>query len=317
MLTTRIFFATDIHGSEKCFKKFISAASFYKANCIIMGGDITAKMIVTIVKQSDGSYTAKYLGGEYVARTDDELRKLEDNIRFVGYIPYLTDPNEVGHLQSDQNKVDQLFHRLMVADLEKWVKIAEERLKGTNVKCFILPGNDDRVDIDDSLEGSPVIVNPESKVLRIDEHHEMISTGYANITPWNCPRDIPEEQLAKKIENMASKVENMKNCIFSFHCPPFQSGLDDAPKLDATLRPVVKGGQMIMESVGSTAVREAIVKYQPLLGLHGHIHEARGATKIGRTICINPGSEYSEGVLRGVVVNLGKDEVLSHLLVAG
>jgi Icc-related predicted phosphoesterase len=317
MTVTRIFFATDIHGSQKCFKKFINSAAFYKANCIILGGDITAKMIVTIVKQPDGSYTAKYLGGEYTARTDDELRTLEERIRFIGYIPYLTDAVEVSDLQSDPKRVDELFRRLIAADLQNWLKIAEERLKGTDVKCFIIPGNDDRLDIDGLLEKSSLVVNPEGKVLRIDEEHEMISTGYANITPWNCPRDIPEEELAAKIENMASKVENMKNCIFTFHCPPLQSGLDDAPKLDADFRPVVRGGQMIMESVGSTAIREAIMKYQPLLGLHGHIHEARGVTKIGRSICINPGSEYSEGILRGVVVNLSRDEIKSHLLVAG
>jgi Icc-related predicted phosphoesterase len=317
MHLTRLFFSTDIHGSEKCFKKFVNAATFYKTNCIIMGGDITAKMIVTVVKETDGSYTAKYLGGEYTARNDAELRALEDRIRYVGYIPYLTNPDEVSDLQRDPKGVDELFRKLITAEIENWLKIAEERLKGTDVKCFILPGNDDRLEVDDLLEKSSVVVNPEGKVLRIDDDHEMISTGYANITPWNCPRDIPEDELAAKIEKMADKVGNMKNCIFTFHCPPIQSGLDDAPKLDADFRPVVRGGQMIMESVGSTAVRGAIMKYQPLLGLHGHIHEARGVTKIGRTICINPGSEYSEGILRGVVVNLGKDEVKSHLLVAG
>jgi Icc-related predicted phosphoesterase len=317
MTVTRIFFATDIHGSEKCFKKFINAASFYKANTIILGGDITAKMIVTVVKQSDGSYKAKYLGGEYSARTDDELQTLKDRIRYIGYIPYLTDTTEVNDLQSDPKKVDELFRTLITSDVENWLSIAEERLKGKGIKCFILPGNDDRLDIDGLIEKSSVAINPEGKLFRIDADHEMISTGYANITPWNCPRDIPEEQLAAKIESMASKVENMKNCIFTFHCPPIGSGLDDAPKLDADFRPVVKGGQMIMESVGSKAIREAIVKYQPLLGLHGHIHEARGVTKIGRTLCMNPGSEYSEGILRGVVVNLGKDDILSHLLVSG
>jgi Icc-related predicted phosphoesterase len=317
MTVTRIFFATDIHGSEKCFKKFTNAASFYKANTIILGGDITAKMIVTVVKQSDGSYKAKYLGGEYSARTDDELQTLKDRIRYIGYIPYLTDTTEVNDLQSDPKKVDELFRTLITSDVENWLSIAEERLKGKGIKCFILPGNDDRLDIDGLIEKSSVAINPEGKLFRIDADHEMISTGYANITPWNCPRDIPEEQLAAKIESMASKVENMKNCIFTFHCPPIGSGLDDAPKLDADFRPVVKGGQMIMESVGSKAIREAIVKYQPLLGLHGHIHEARGVTKIGRTLCMNPGSEYSEGILRGVVVNLGKDDILSHLLVSG
>lgn len=76
-------------------------------------------------------------------------------------------------------------------------------------------------------------------------------------------------------------------------------------------------GQMIMKSVGSVAVREAIEQYQPLIGLHGHIHESRGATRIGRTVCVNPGSEYGEGILRGVIVEIEGDRVRSHQFAAG
>ena len=38
---TKLFFATDVHGSEICWKKFISAGKFYEADVIILGGDIT------------------------------------------------------------------------------------------------------------------------------------------------------------------------------------------------------------------------------------------------------------------------------------
>jgi len=162
------------------------------------------------------------------------------------------------------------------------------------------------------------VINPEEKVVPVDDKHEMISTGYTNITPWNCPRDVSEEELAKKIENMTSKVTNMKNCIFNFHCPPYDSSIDSAPKLDKDLKPAVSpGGEMLMIPVGSTAVRAAIEKYQPLLGLHGHIHESRGTAKIGRTLCLNPGSEYGEGILRGALITLEDDKVKSHQLTSG
>ena len=73
----------------------------------------------------------------------------------------------------------------------------------------------------------------------------------------------------------------------------------------------------ILTSVGSTAVRSAIEKFQPLLGLHGHIHESKGSIKIGRTLCVNPGSEYSEGVLKGVMMNLDEKGVRSFQFTSG
>ena len=58
--------------------------------------------------------------------------------------------------------------------------------------------------------------------------------------------------------------------------------------------------------------------YQPALSLHGHIHEARGNCRIGRTLCINPGSSYEQGDLLGAVVDLdGKKKVKRFLLTSG
>ncbi|MEM3571666.1 MAG: hypothetical protein QW589_07055, partial [Candidatus Bathyarchaeia archaeon] len=160
-------------------------------------------------------------------------------------------------------------------------------------------------------------VNPEGKCVLIDEEHEMISTGYANITPWHCPRDIPEEELEKKIEEMVTKIENMSTAIFCFHVPPYGTKLDQAPKLDEKLQIVIEGGHVVMTSAGSVAVRKAIEKYQPLLGLHGHIHESRAFDKIGRTMCFNPGSEYGEGIFHGALINLDKDKVKGYMLMTG
>jgi Icc-related predicted phosphoesterase len=306
----RIFFATDIHGSDVCFKKFINAAKYYNANVLILGGDITGKMIIPIIEKRDGNFLVDYMGKTLLLKTKDDLEKIKKNIMSSGAYFYHISEVEWENLSSDKSKIDELFSHLIQERLKCWVKFADERLKNSDVKCFINPGNDDAFFVDNVLKQSDHIVVPEGQVINIDDKYEMISTGYANITPWHCPRDIPEEQLMEKIDEMISKVKNMENCIFNFHCPPFNTTIDIAPKLDESFKyKLTPGGEPEKVPVGSVAVRKAIEKYQPLLGLHGHIHESRGFIKIGRTLCLNPGSEYSEGVLRGVLVELHKNKL--------
>lgn len=314
----RLFYTTDVHGSTVCFKKFLNSWKFYKADAIILGGDITGKMVVPMVEQEDGSYVVKHLGSTHVVKSEEELKALEKRIEDSGYYPYRTNKKEMEEFASDKSKVDELFVKLMVERVEYWVQLAEERLKGQRVACYVQPGNDDRYEIDPILEKSSVITNPEGKIIELDKHHEMISSGHANITPWKCPRDVPEEKLAEIIEGMASKVKNMENCIFNFHCPPYDTNLDLGPDLDENLRPRLEaGGAIKLIPVGSKAIRGAIEKYQPLLGLHGHIHESKASFKLGRTLLLNPGSEYGEGVLRGVIVDISKKKVENFLFVQG
>ena len=315
---TRIFFTSDVHGSEVCFMKFLNAAKFYEADVVVLGGDITGKMIVPIVNQTDGTAVAEFLGSQQVMKTAAEVQALEKNIRNSGYYPYSTTPGEVEKLQADKKLVDELFSKVMAASVKRWVGIAEERLKGTAVKCYVSPGNDDRFDIDPVLRGSSTVIYPEERVVSIDDHHEMITSAWSNTTPWHSPREVPEEELIKKFGPMVDKVQNMENAIFNLHVPPHNTALDLAPELDATLKPVVKGGGGVsMVHVGSTTVRQLIEKHKPLLGLHGHIHESRGFVKIGRTLCLNPGSEYGEGILRGALINLDEKSVKSYILTQG
>ena len=297
--------------------KFVNAAKTYRANVLILGGDITGKMIVPIVEQQNGTFAATYLGSTRIMKTNEEREALEKTIRHSGYYPYRTNWSEVGKLQADKKSLDELFSGIMAEGVKRWVSIAEERLKGSNVKCYISPGNDDRFNIDEALKASSVVQCPEDEVVWVDEHHEMITSAWTNASPWNSPRETSEEKLAEIFDRMTSKVTRMPSCIFNLHCPPFDTPLDEAPELDKTLKPIVRGGEMSMIHVGSKAVRASIEKHQPFLGLHGHIHEARGFTKIGRTLCINPGSEYSEGVLRGALLNIDEKGLKSHLLTSG
>lgn len=318
MPKTRIFFSTDIHGSEKCFIKFLNAAKFYKADVLIIGGDITGKAIVPITQQSSGLFSAYFLGERYVLESSEKVAELEKRIRAVGFYPYRTETNKWNEISSNPQKFNELFLTLQVETLKRWINLAEERLKSQKVKVFICPGNDDAPEIDEVLNESDYVVNPEGRIVKLDDYHSMIAIGNSNITPWNCPRDMPEDRLSEKLESLISKIEDHSLAIFCIHVPPYGSGLDVAPQLNKELKPVLgPGGAPIMVSVGSIAVRQAIEKYQPLLGLHGHIHESRGVVRIGRTLCLNPGSEYAEGILRGALIDIEKGKVKDYLLTSG
>ncbi|MEM3406369.1 MAG: metallophosphoesterase [Nitrososphaerota archaeon] len=313
-----IFFISDIHGSEECFKKFINAGKFYKANVLILGGDITGKTITPIFKEANGTFSCKFLGESLKINTDEKLEILIQKIRSIGSYPYVTTTSEWKEISEDQKRMDELFNNLMKETLRRWIKIADERLKGTEIKCYVSPGNDDSFSIDPILEESECIINPNEKIIEIDQDLEMISLGYSNITPWKCPRDITEEELSMKIEELVSNLKNVEKSIFNIHVPPYGTSIDSAPELDEEMRPKLEpGGGIRMIPVGSTAVREAILKYQPLLGLHGHIHEAKGFFKLGRTLCLNPGSEYLERILRGVLIQISNSKIKDFMFTAG
>jgi len=318
MARTRVFYSTDIHGSEDCFRKFLATGREYKPNVMILGGDITGKMIIPIIAESQTEWTSTLLGERLTMRSEAEVQAVEKRIRAIGYYTHRASREEAEQIQSDKQKLDALFSKLMCDSVSSWVRLAEERLKGSGIGCYISPGNDDTFAIDPIIQSSDYVIYPEGKVVAIDDQHEMISCGYSNMTPWNCPRDISEEALGEKIAAMADKVRNMEMCIFNLHCPPHNTTLDQAPKLDKDLRPSVQpGGGFEMAAAGSVAVKDAIRKRQPMLGLHGHIHESRGTFKIGRTLCLNPGSEYAERILRGVLLDIDGNRVRDFMFTSG
>jgi len=315
---TRIFFASDLHGSDMCFRKFVNTGKIYKADVLICGGDLTGKFVVPIVKQSDGTYSLEYFGERKILKTASESESVKKTLEDIGSYPYQIEARaQLEELNANARAVEQLYTLLAKQRLERWIQFANDYLRNSGIKCFMNPGNDDSLEIDKVFNDSELVLNPEGKVVSLDKHHEMISTGYSNITPWKASRDVSEEELARKIEVMASQVKDMQSCIFNFHCPPYNSGLDTTPKIDEQLRPVIKLGAPEMTMAGSTAIRSAIEKYQPLLGLHGHIHESKGFVRLGRTFCINPGSEYGEKILRGAILNLDHEGLKSHMFVSG
>lgn len=291
--------------------KFLNAArlKIYKAQVVIAAGDLTGKALVPIVQQEDGTYEATFLGSKEIFKTDEALHSFIKRVRNVGYYYDIMTKERYDEVAPNLAEQRAILNKHILEEMDRWIRISEERLKDSQVACYMMPGNDDTSQIGDMIDKSSYVVNPEDKALQIGEGHEMISTGYSNPTPWNTPRECSEEELKAKIDRMASMLKDPGNSIFNFHCPPFGTGLDVAPKLDEHLRPAVTMGELLKVPVGSTAVLKAIEEYQPLVGMHGHIHESAGEVKIGKTMCFNAGSEYQSGILRGYVIDLEKGRV--------
>ena len=309
----KVFFATDLHGSEVCWKKFVNAARFYGADVLICGGDMTGKAIVPIVSE-DGHFSY-VLGGEALTVPADQVGDVEGHIRRRGYYPLQMTTERLRELDADPAKRAACFQEVMLDGVDRWMKMAADRLRGTGVRIFVSPGNDDEMEVDDVIRRAEIVELGEGRTVEIDGF-TMISTGWSNPTPWKTHREESEEQLAARIDAMATQVPDKSRAIFNLHCPPYQSGLDEAPAIDADLR-LLHGGRAL-RPVGSTAVRQAIEKHQPLISLHGHIHESKGATKIGKTLAINPGSAYEEGMLMGAIIQLDpKKGIKSYQLVNG
>lgn len=289
----RIYYAGDIHGSERCWRKFLNAAAFYEADALILGGDLTGKALVPIVEGTEAD---------------------EQRARFNGFYPYRCSREEYERLVADDAYRERVLSEAIVRELERWLALADEKLDG--IPCLVMPGNDDDFEIDGVLAGSTALENPDGRVVRLGEY-QVLSSAWANPTPWDSPRELPEDELEARLEELAAALEPDVPAIFNLHCPPHGSGLDLAPQLTDDLRVVTKGGEQVLVPVGSRAVRNAIERHQPLLGLHGHIHESRGAATIGRTLCLNPGSAYAEGAIDGALVDLDGDRVVRHQFVQG
>ena len=319
---TRLFFATDLHASERTYRKFINAGKFYDVDVLVMGGDITGKLLIPIIKEKNAHYRATVQGRVEKLETQAELESLYARLDVLGFYYKIMDEDEYHELHSNEQGVNSLFNELARQKLVKWVELAEERLAGTGKKCFVTGGNDDDPEVLTVIkrEDTKSFFACEGEMVYIDDDHSMISVGFSTPTPWKTPREITDEELGIIIEDMAAKVPDMKKAIFNFHDPPVDSSLDTCPKLDWTKDPpeqIVEGGQVVLFGAGSVSVRNAIERHQPMLGLHGHIHESQAVAKLGRTTCINPGSEYGEGILRGCLVNIVDGEVQGFQMTSG
>ena len=299
--SVRLFYAADIHGSDRCFRKFLNAASFYGADALVMGGDLTGKAFVPIVEDG-GVFTCTFLGRKDVATDEHGLEEMEKRIGFNGFYPVRCSAEELDELESDPELRGERLGALMRAAIEDWMRLADSRLAETDTVCVLIPGNDDPDWIRQLFRTSSRVVDADEQVIEVGDF-QLLSLGFSNPTPWHTQRELSEEELEARLRPLIEEVGDPGQVVLNVHVPPFGSGLDAAPEIrdDLTL---VGGARARSVPVGSTAVLSAIENLQPMLGLHGHIHESRGVVRIGETVCVNPGSEYNAGVLRGAIVDL-------------
>jgi uncharacterized protein len=312
----RIFFATDVHGSEVCWRKFLNSGKHYKADVIILGGDMTGKALVPIINDGGGNWHSTLLENREVLAGEEQVQAFEQAVKRRGYYPFRVDPDELSELSNDEPRWHALFEEHMLATVREWMELADEKLSGTGIRCFVCPGNDDQLEVDEVIANAKTVELGEGRIVEVDGY-QMASSGWANRTPWDTYREEDEPQLAERIARMTAQLTAApERTIFSLHCPPYGTGLDDAPELTAEMD--LKDAGHAVKPVGSTAVRDAIERYQPALSLHGHIHECRATKRLGRTLCVNPGSSYEQGQLLGAVIDVeGGKQVKKFVLTSG
>jgi Icc-related predicted phosphoesterase len=307
----RVYFATDIHGSEVCWRKFLNAGRFYQADVLILGGDVTGKAVVPVTAAAGGGSRIRQFSGDRVLAADEVLAA-ETRIRDMGFYPYRTTDDELDAVWDDPEAVHRIFLSLMRETLARWLDLAEERLAGTGIRLYAMTGNDDPPELQAMLRDSTVLTETEDRVIDLGEGITMVSYGYSNRTPWNTPRELDDDELERRIDKLAAQVSRPERAVFNLHVPPARTAIDKAPALDGSLKPIVKGGAVVMTSVGSEGVRRVLERYHPMLGLHGHIHESRGAVRLGSTLAINPGSEYGDGHLCGALLEIDGRKGVRH-----
>lgn len=311
----KLFFATDLHGSTLCFKKFVSAARFYAVDLLILGGDLTGKQLVPIADAGDGSWNYD-LGGNVERVRDQDLPEHESRIANMGYYSARLTAEEKVELETDDQRYESLLQARALERLLEWGRYADERLDGSGTRILVAPGNDDPPSIDAIFDDFHSFENVEGRSVELPEFGRLwlASTGYSNPTPWRTPREISEAELYERLRALVQERQPDR-LLLNVHVPPHGTQIDVCPALDEDLRVKTSFGHPLMTNAGSTAVRQIIEEFQPLASLHGHIHEATGAVSIGRTLCVNPGSEYSEGVLKGAVLSCDGHNVTHHLTV--
>jgi Icc-related predicted phosphoesterase len=314
----RLFYASDIHGSDRCFRKWLNAARFYRVDALVFGGDIAGKIVVPIVRLSENRYVVEVHGRMLELAPGEELERVRAQVRASGRYDVVMDPDEKRVYDERPDLVaSELFPAAMRQSVRSWLELAEQRLEEARIPGFVMLGNDDHPELAGLLAGN-WLRYVEEQVVELPGGFEMISFGYSNRTPWDSPRELDDDDLGARVEALAGKLEDPEHAVFNLHCPPHGTHLDQAARLDDQFRPVTQGGQVVTGPVGSRAVRRLIERYQPLLGLHGHIHESPGVQRLGRSFVLNPGSDYGGGVLRGALVILDRGKgVRSWQLVQG
>ena len=186
-----------------------------------------------------GYWEVSFGGQRLRLETKTELDEIQRKIRDRGSYPSVMAPEELDALNEEDGSVDRRFTLEMTRGLDRWLDMADGKLRGGDIPCILNGGNDDIWEIDDIIEQSPCVSFAESKVLDIGGFY-LASMGWTNPTPWNTFREAPEDVLTAKIDAVVSQIPDMGRAVFNFHAPPYGTGLDEAPALDENMRPITR-----------------------------------------------------------------------------
>jgi len=314
----KLFFSVDVHGANSVWRKWLKVPDLYDVDALLLCGDLTGKSLVPIIDQGDGTWNAFYFGRNWNLEEGSEVDEMEQRIMDAGAYTLRCDKDRVEELSNNPTEVESLMMTMIRDRIAQWMESLIDAVDLDKVDVLVMPGNDDDWDIDEVIKsfGDRGIRWPLDGVVDI-LGAPTISLDYVNPTPWETPREDNEKGMAKRIEKLVRQLDDPSKAIFNLHAPPHGTMLDLAPELDANKKPVTVAGQVNFVHVGSKAVRSAIEKYQPMIGLHGHIHESYGHDKLGETPVVNPGSEYGEGILRGYLIEIEDGRVGNHWKVEG
>jgi len=306
-----------VHGSVGVWQKWLKVPEFYKADVVMLCGDLTGKGLVPLVQEKQG-YVCSFYGRRQLLRNERDITRMEQQISMTGMYPLRCTQEEVNRLQNDPKHLEEVMREQMVARMEQWMEQLVSRVAPRKVTVMVMPGNDDDPVIDDVIKKyrDAGVVWPLDGPVEV-AGFQVASLAHVNPTPWNTPREGTEEELQELIDEQVGQLDDPRRAIFNFHAPPYGTALDLAPKLRPDLTPVMGPGGVETVHVGSKAVADAIRKYRPLIGLHGHIHESAAHDLIEGVPVVNPGSEYGENVLRGVIVETTRDGIQRFWRVEG
>lgn len=301
-----IFYVADIHGSDICFRKWLNAGRFYGADVLVIGGDLTGKVLLPIVPGPGGQgWVATWKDRLHRLETRQEVDELVRVARGEGAYGFITTQDDVAEIRASLDRERATFTRLKLAALEEWLHLADERLADGRIQAYVMPGNDDPPELDALLGTARTLVDVQGALTELAPGITMASRGESTPTPWNTPREVPEATLGMLVQEAVAQLPDSGVTIWNLHMPPHATGIDEAPRLDPDLRVRYRGdGDPDMAPVGSTAIRELVEAHQPTIALHGHIHEGRGKYRLGRTVGFNPGSQYQDGVLTGLLLRV-------------
>lgn len=312
---TKIFFATDLHGSEPCFKKFLRAGTFYGADILFLGGDYGAKELVLFSNSEKGVDTFSGSGQHQHFASTDDFDRYVLWCKASGRLMKRVDASVLQHIAPAS--YHDLFDRTLNDTFATWAEMARDAFRRDGIPIYVIPGNDDSPRTDHYFTSEPfVFMHRRTAELRASLI-TLLGWGGSNPTPWHTPREYPEHQIRSELEQALKLRSHAGPMVLLAHPPPFGCGLDLVPEITKTLSYRLSFGSSAMVPIGSSAVREFVEEHQPLIGLFGHVHEGRGYHMIGQTLCINPGSAFHTGRLLGCILSITDGRVDDFQLTDG